>query len=155
VSNKSKKKKNQALKDISDQLTAETSIAENQAHVIYETLNTLSENEKEIFLQQVAKKYNIPLGTLVTALADEKTKRTEKVKTGKAGTSSGGGGSEDFGDETVGDDFQGLYDAIDEDYNNPDYIDEKGFLTAEYVGNILNNLPGRYIENGLLRKNQR
>jgi predicted DNA-binding ribbon-helix-helix protein len=68
-----KEEKNQALKDISDQLTAETSIAENQAHVIYETLNTLSENEKEIFLQQVAKKYNIPLGTLVTALADEKT----------------------------------------------------------------------------------
>lgn len=70
-----KKEKEDYLKTVADSLKNQSEIAGIEAHDIYDTLNTLGDDEKEIFLQEVAKKYNIPLNALVAALADEKVKR--------------------------------------------------------------------------------
>lgn len=115
-----KEEKNQALKDIADQLNTENSIAEDEAHRIYDQLQKLDDADKEIFLQEVAKKYKIPLIALVTAIADEKKAREEKAK--KAAGTGGGGYSPqelrklraagiDPSDIKTADDF--LYNGID------------------------------------------
>ncbi len=63
------------LKALNETLTATQKNAEIQAHEIYDSLNTLEDIDKEQFIQAVAKKYKIPVTTLVQALADEKAKR--------------------------------------------------------------------------------
>ena len=84
-----KAEKQNALKEIADNLAYETKISESHAHQVYEKLSKLSETEKEKFLQEAAKKWNVSLSALVSAVADEKQKRDDaefdrKIKRQKA-----------------------------------------------------------------------
>lgn len=66
--------KAQVLKNYQTSLTQQPKLADGVAHSVYGILQTLSPDDQETFLQSVSQKYNLPLGTLVTALGDEKTK---------------------------------------------------------------------------------
>lgn len=77
-----KQEKQNVLKDTYEKMTTEKGIGDLQAHAIYDTLQTLNHSDKEKFLQEVAKKYNIPLTTLVQSVADEKVSRIKKVAKG-------------------------------------------------------------------------
>lgn len=61
-----------ALKEYNDALTNQPKVAAIAAHDIYATMNTLDDADKETFLIAVAKKFNLPLASLTTALVDEK-----------------------------------------------------------------------------------
>lgn len=63
------------LKNLNDTLSLTQKNADIQAHEIYDSLNTLAPADQETFIQAVAKKYKIPVTSLVQALADEKIKR--------------------------------------------------------------------------------
>lgn len=67
--------KAQALKDYNDTLMNQPKVAAIAAHDIYDTMNTLDDADKETFLIAVAKKFNLPLASLVTSLTDEKAAR--------------------------------------------------------------------------------
>lgn len=82
-----KKQKDEELKSTYDKLSYEAKIGEIEAHAIYSELQKLGADDKETFLAAVAQKFNIPLGTLVTAVADEHLKQ---VKAGTKKTGSGG-----------------------------------------------------------------
>lgn len=73
-----KQEKQDALKRIADNLAYETKISETHAHQIYNQLSKLSDTEKEKFLQAAAKKWNVSLSALVSAVADEKQKRDDE-----------------------------------------------------------------------------
>ncbi len=73
--------KNDAIKAVYDNISNQQKVADVEAHDIYDVLQTLDDADKEAFIQAVAKKFNIPVGTLVTSLADEKTKRTKDTNT--------------------------------------------------------------------------
>lgn len=64
------------LKSYNTAITQQPKIAADVAHNVYATMQTLSPDDQESFLQAVAKQYNLPLGTLVTALTDEQGKQT-------------------------------------------------------------------------------
>lgn len=70
------------LKSYNDAITAQPKIAADVAHNVYATMQTLDPADQETFIQSVAQQYNLPLGTLVTALTDEQGKQT--VATTKA-----------------------------------------------------------------------
>jgi hypothetical protein len=63
------------IKNYYDTLNSTTKAADIQAHQIYDTLNTLNDDEKEQFLLAVSKKFKLPIGTLMQALQDEQLKR--------------------------------------------------------------------------------
>lgn len=70
------------LKSYYDTITQQPKIADDVAHNVYQTLQTLDDSDKQQFIQQVAQQFNLPLGTLVTALNDEQFKtQTADVKT--------------------------------------------------------------------------
>lgn len=122
-----KAEKNQALKDIAEKLSLETEIAGNQAHLIYDTFITLDPSEQELFIQEVAKTYNIPLATLTTALADEKLAREEEASKGGSGS-----GTDDFsgetGDPTIDKPGQA---KVDRGYSIPqDMVDVSNYIEA-------------------------
>lgn len=71
------KEKANAIKDMYDNIANSDKLADIQAHDIYDTLQTLDPNDQEAFIQEVARRFNIPLISLVTALADEKTSRAD------------------------------------------------------------------------------
>lgn len=75
--------KSNALKDLQATVSDTSKNATIEAHDIYDTLGTLDDADKESFITAVAKKFNLPLGSLVTALADEKTKRDKADLTTK------------------------------------------------------------------------
>ncbi len=88
-----------AIKDMYDSLANTDKTAALEAHDIYDTLQTLGDADKQAFIEAVAKKYNVPLMSLVTALNDEKNSRADaSLKTQnaqatlnkKSGTGSGG-----------------------------------------------------------------
>lgn len=83
-----KQEKNDALKDLYDKMSTEQKIGDIQAHTIYDQLQKLNASEKEIFLQAVAKKYGIPLQTLVQSVADEATARTKASTKGEKQTAA-------------------------------------------------------------------
>lgn len=100
-----KKEKADELKALHDTLTNTQKTAQIEAHDIFDTLYELEAEDQEAFLVAVAQKFNLPMGTLVQALADEKAKRgaadlktknTESIITKreappKAGTGTTGG----------------------------------------------------------------
>jgi hypothetical protein len=65
-----KKERDNYLKTIADQMAAEASIAGFQAEQMYDTLQTLSEAEKEQFIVAVSEKYGINPLAIVKALGD-------------------------------------------------------------------------------------
>lgn len=77
--------KRDALKDLYDRMNTEQKIADLQAGIVYDELQKLGENEKEVFLQELSKRYGIPLNTLVASIAKE----AEARKTGGGKGSSG------------------------------------------------------------------
>ncbi len=83
-------------------------------------------NQKEIFIQEVAKQYNIPPATLTVALADEKVAREEGSG---SGSGSGDGGFEgEFDGENA--DFPGQY-KVDRGYSIPqDMVDVTDYIEA-------------------------
>ncbi len=70
-----KQEKQDYLKNIAANLGYEKSIAENQVGQYYDKMESLNPKDREAFLVAVSKKFNIPLGALVRAMADEKTAR--------------------------------------------------------------------------------
>lgn len=74
------------LKDLASNLKAETEIADNRAEAIYNSLQTLSGNEKELFLNEVADRYGIPVTSLVSAVS--------RIAEGKVKKGGSGGGRE-------------------------------------------------------------
>ncbi len=70
-----KDEKNNYLKNIADQMTAQKSIAESQAGQYYDAMEKLNPKDKEAFLLALAKKNNLPVGSLVQALTLEKERR--------------------------------------------------------------------------------
>ena len=70
-----RKEKANAIKEMYDNIAATDKLSDIQAHDIYDTLQTLGEEDKQTFIQEVAQRFNIPLLSLVTALADEKKAR--------------------------------------------------------------------------------
>ncbi len=86
-----------AIKELYDRISGQSKIAAIEAHDIYDTMQSLNPEDQETFIQAVAQKYNLPLNSLVTALADEKATREElavdlKNKKRIAGGGSTGGG---------------------------------------------------------------
>lgn len=73
-----KQDKQDEIKKLYETLTATKGIADNQASAIYDQLQALHPDDQEKFLQRVAEKYRLPLSSLVTAVADEKLKRSDK-----------------------------------------------------------------------------
>ncbi len=76
------KEKKAALTDLYSQISKQKTASADEAHAIYETLQKLSPGDQQAFIQEVSKKFGIPLGTLVTALADERTKRAKAAGKG-------------------------------------------------------------------------
>lgn len=62
------------LKNYNDTLTKQPKVAGDVAHSVYSTLQTLSPDDQQAFIQAVAGQYKLPLGVLTTALTDEKAK---------------------------------------------------------------------------------
>lgn len=98
-----KKAQKDEIGNMYDTLSKQSKAAGEEAHQIYDTLNTLNADDQETFLHAIAKKFNIPIGSLVQSLADEKAKReTEdvKIKNAKATlakkSTTGGGGTATF-----------------------------------------------------------
>jgi len=84
-----KSERDNYLKNLASNLEAETSIADNRAEAIYESLQTLNPDEKEVFLEQVADTYGIPLPSLISAVSRVKTGKTSKAKSGSSGSTGG------------------------------------------------------------------
>lgn len=64
------------LKQARDSMVQSKDIADIQAHDIYDVLDTVKNpQDKQTVIEAVARKYGIPVLSLVTALADEKSKR--------------------------------------------------------------------------------
>lgn len=73
------------LKNYYDTISQQTKVAPDIAHEVYSTLQGLDDADKQEFIQQVAKQFNLPLGSLVTALNDEKLNiQTNDIKTQNA-----------------------------------------------------------------------
>lgn len=70
-----KQEQQDELKNIADQMNYQTKIAESQAGQYYDAMQKLDPKDQEAFLQAVAKKFNLPLGTLVESIAKEKERR--------------------------------------------------------------------------------
>lgn len=98
-----KREKQDALKRMYEQMNYQTQISDMKAAEIYDTLNTLNEEEKEQFLQGIAQRFGIPLGTLVTAVARHKDALDRQAiedyretarfnKSMRSGSGSGGSG---------------------------------------------------------------
>ncbi len=89
-----KKEKQDYLKNIADQLTAENKIADAEATQYYDKLEKMADADKETFLVALSKKYGISLGSLVKAMGAEKERRealaleTEAKETSIANTKS-------------------------------------------------------------------
>lgn len=66
------------LKNIADQMGAETKIADNIVGGVYAELNKLAPADKERYLQAVAQKYNISLGSLVKAMTSESERLVDR-----------------------------------------------------------------------------
>lgn len=73
-----KKEKDDYLKNIADQMTAQKTIAEAQAGQYYDAMEKLNPADKEAFLVALAKKNNLPLGALVQAITVEKERREDR-----------------------------------------------------------------------------
>lgn len=73
-----KDEKNNYLKNIADQMTAQKTIADVQAGQYYDALEKLNPADKEKFLIALAKKNNLPVGSLVDALTKEKERRDDR-----------------------------------------------------------------------------
>lgn len=79
------------LKNYNDTLIQQPKVATDVAHSVYGTLQTLSPDDQQSFIQAVASQYKLPLGTLTTALTDEKAKADAadvKSKTAQAALDS-------------------------------------------------------------------
>lgn len=85
-----KAEKAATLKSYYDSITQQPKIAGDIAHAIYSEMSKLGPDDKEAFIQAVAKNYKLPLGALVTALNDEHGKQ---VITNAKVTKAAGGGS--------------------------------------------------------------
>lgn len=92
------KEKQTTLKNYYDSMTQQPKIAGEVAHSIYNEIMKLGDEDKQAAIQAIAKQFNLPLGTLVTALSDEHGKsqlQTAKItkaitpKSTTAKTSSG------------------------------------------------------------------
>ena len=79
-----KRERINTLKDNFDMLKAEQGIADIQAEQIYDQLNKLSGTQKEQFLQEIANRFNVPVGAIVAGVA-------KVAKARKTGTGGGGG----------------------------------------------------------------
>jgi hypothetical protein len=66
--------KTNELKAYQTTLLNQPKVATSVAQSVYSTMQTLDRLDQESFIQQVAAKYNLPLGSLVQALTDEHTK---------------------------------------------------------------------------------
>jgi len=64
-----KRERINTLKDSYDTMKYEQGIGEMQAEQIYSQLNTLSGDKKEQFLQEIANRFNIPVGAIVAGVA--------------------------------------------------------------------------------------
>lgn len=98
--NKLKTAKKDEISNMYNTLSAQTKSSDIQAHQIYNTLQTLSPTDQETFIHTIAKRFNLPIGTLVQSLADEKSNREAsnvKIDNAKATlnnkTNPSGGGS--------------------------------------------------------------
>lgn len=67
-----------ALKDFYDTISTQQKISEIQAQNIYDELENLNDDEKELYLIEVSKRFNLPLNSLVKGIADEKMKREDR-----------------------------------------------------------------------------
>ncbi len=92
-----KDEKNNYLKNIADQMTAQKSIAESQATGYYDALQKLSpkvqpgetKSDQEKFIEALAKKNSISPASIVQALQTEKERREDRaLKNAKTGSSS-------------------------------------------------------------------
>jgi hypothetical protein len=135
------------LKNIADQMGAETKIADNIVGGVYTELNKLAPADKEKYLQAVASKYNISLGSLVKAMTTEKERLTDRsVKNAKVATTK----------LTLSEKKDNVYSGINQllspnvkDKDGVPYIDENGFITPT----AFKTLIGAAREEGISRKN--
>lgn len=90
-----KTEKADAIKNMYDTLSSTSKAASIEAHDIYDTMQSLNDNDKQAFISAVAAKYKIPVMSLVTALNDEKTARSSGYisNTSSKKTKSASGGS--------------------------------------------------------------
>lgn len=158
-----KSEKAAALKEYYDSITKTPKIAEEVSHSIYETLLTLSDEDKESFLLAVAKQYSLPLGTLVTALTDEqgkrqadelKTRNTEsiirkresggggKTPTGKISTAQITAGQQYLDSKRGKDGFTDPYEYISA---FKEFTEEKGGTVKQWITNFPVSGKGGYI----------
>lgn len=131
-----KKDKADAIKEMYDNISNSTKIAQIQAHDIYDTMQTLDPADQESFIQAVAKKYNLSVVSLVQALKDEKTSResdaldTENKKSiiadrnkptgGDTSTPGGKGGGTSGTYKYSADDLNNYYSLLDTGGTGPD-----------------------------------
>lgn len=137
--NQLKKDKIEELKNYHSTISDQSKTAGIEAHDIYDTLNTLADSEKEQFIQAVAKKFNLPLGSLVTALADEKSKResadlktqnTESIIAKRGTTGSSGGTKKKLTQDQAA---QKVADQLNSRKGTDNYISPEDYIKAREV----------------------
>lgn len=82
-----KKDRINTIKENYDSLKSEKGIADIQASQIYDELQKLTGEDKQVFLQAAADRFGIPVGSLVASVSDVARKRNKT--TGSGGTSTG------------------------------------------------------------------
>ncbi len=118
-----------AIKNMYDAISNADKAAAIEAHDIYDTMQTLSPNDQEAFIQAVASKYGLPVNNLVTALVDEKNKRdTANVDlANKKSILANRGGGGKGGKVTV----QSASDEIDTNIQSKNLLGSDGYMAPE------------------------
>lgn len=107
-----KQEKQQAIKDMYDNITTAKTASDDEAQNIYAVMQTLDPSDQEAYIQAVAQKYGLPLDSLVGSLAsysatqkknDLETENVESEIANRGNSASSGGGT-DGGYKYSGDD---------------------------------------------------
>lgn len=75
-----KQDKQNEMKNLYDTLTATKGIADIQAAQVYDTLQSLPDADKEVYLQKIAEKYKLPVASLISAVANIKETRAQTAR---------------------------------------------------------------------------
>lgn len=150
-----KREKQDALKQMYEQLSYQTKISDIKAAEIFDVLNTLDESQKEEFLRSVAESYGIPVGSLVSALGREKLIREEgaidlakkKKSLYSSGSGTGSSGGKNYTATNIPDD---ILNSIRDDISTYDdlTIDELIGAYPEVSSSYLNSLYNQLKKDG-------
>lgn len=127
-----KQDKVNAIKNLYDSLGQQNKASTDEAHDIYDVLQTITPDQQEAVIQAVAKQYNLPVVSLVQALKDEKAKRdatdlkTQNAKSIIDNRNSGG-------TTTIKDAFQKITPQLTSRKGDDGYVAPEDYIKAREV----------------------